>query len=325
MAITTFADVKFDTELFTEYVEELSATPDALISSGILRADPIIQSRITEGGTKVTIPSYSPLSGTSQNYDGTDIVVNGITSKTQSGIILGRANAWGSDDLSSELATKDPTRSIAAKVAKYWQEENQRLLLLEIAGFTQTAKFLSDKTLDITVTADPTEANKLSATAIIDAAQKSLGDNFNKVTTLAVHSLIYASLLKQNLITFVPLSAQSVRMPVYMGYNLIVDDTLPVTGGAVKKYTTLMFGAGVIGTANGNVKTPVATERDELKAGGSEWLVNRTRKIMHPYGFSFEGTPAKISPADAELSNKANWAMVYDNKNIAMAAIITNG
>ena len=108
MAITTFADVIFDPELFMEYIEEFSPNPDAFIQSGILRADPAIQSRIASESNKITIPSFKPLGGASQNYDGTDIVVGGIDSVSQTAIVVGRANAWGSQDLAAELATKDP-------------------------------------------------------------------------------------------------------------------------------------------------------------------------------------------------------------------------
>lgn len=326
MAITTFAGVKFDPELFMQYLEELSPNPSALVQSGILRNDSTIASRITEGGNKVTVPNYKPLSGASQNYDGSDITVNGIDSGSQTAIVIGRANAWGADDLSAELATKDPMRSIAEKVATYWREERQRILIKMLTGIIAATTFKAKHVLDISATADIADANRMSASAIIDAGQQALGDNFKKLKALAVHSVVYANLVKQNLVNVRPLGEQKTDIPMFLDYALVLDDTLPVSGtGAATKYTSLLFGPGAVGEAAARVKNAVEIGRDPLTNGGFDFMVNRNRWVYHPYGLSFKGTPAGISPTDAELAAANNWEMVYDTKNVPIAALITNG
>lgn len=329
MPVTTFADIIFDPELFMEYMEEYSPNPSAFIQSGILRADPEIAARIANEGNIYSAPFYKPLTGQSQNYDGTDITVNKITSAKQTGVVIGRANAWGAQDLSAELASKDPMRSIVAKVATYWREERQRILIGQLNGVFGAASMVGHRVnIAIEDGNNATDANKLTAATIIDAAQSVLGDNASKITAIAVHSRVYANLLKQNLITFVPFSDQSVRVPTFLGYVLIVDDTLPIAAGGISgnKYTCYMMAPGVIGTAEGKVKVPVETARDSLKQGGNEWIVNRQRFTYHPYGLHFtQNSMATTSPDDAELATGTNWQLVYEPKNVPMAAVTVNG
>lgn len=328
MAHTLFDGVKFDPELFLEYMEELSPEPAAFIESGIIRRDTELQNRITEGNL-VSVPFFKPLSGNSQNYDGSDIVVNDIQSGKQTGIVIGRANAWGSQDLAAELASKDPMRSIASKVTKYWQEEWQRTLILQMNGVFGSADF-STHVYNVAIEDgnNATDANLMGADAIIDAAQQALGDNSRKVTAISVHSKVYSRMQKLNLIEFRPLGEQGTEVPFFLDKRVIVDDAHTVVAGTTSgfKYTSYLYAQDAIGTADGKVKVPVATERNELLSGGREHLVNRQRRIYHLYGSHFNATSlAGISPTDAELSTGTNFNKVYEDKNIPVVQLITNG
>lgn len=328
MAFTLFSGVKFDPELFMEYMEEFSPEPTAFIQSGIIRQDPQLQARITEGNI-VSVPFFKPLSGNSQNYDGSDISVNAIGSGTQTGIIIGRANAWGTQDLAAELASKDPQRSIAQKVSKYWQEEWQRTLIKQLNGIFAAAN-MATHVYDISSEdGDNATADNLMGTdAIIEAIQKAIGDNGSKIVAISVHSKVYARFQKLNLITFEPYGDQNILVPMFLGKRIIVDDAHTVEAGGTSgfKYTSYLYAAGSIGAADGKVKVPVETDRDSLTAGGQEWLVNRQRKIYHMYGTTFTSASlASISPTDAELATGTNWDKVYESKNIPVIKVVTNG
>lgn len=328
MAHTLFSGVKFDPELFMEYMEELSPQPDAFIQSGIVRRDTELQNRITEGNL-VSAPFYKPLTGNSQNYDGSDIVVNDIQSGLQSAIVIGRANAWGAQDLAAELSTKDPIRSIASKVTKYWREERQRTLILSLNGVFGSADF-STHVSDISIADgnNATEANLMGADALIDAIQNSLGDNGRKVTAISVHSKVYARMQKLNLIEFKPLGEQGLNVPTFLDKRVIVDDAHTVEAGATSgfKYTSYLYAEGAVGTADGKVKVPVETERNALLSGGREHLVNRQRFVYHMYGSHFNSSSlAGISPTDAELATGTNFNKVYEDKNIPVVKLVTNG
>ena len=118
------------------------------------------------------------------------------------------------------------------------------------------------------------------------------------------------------------------------GYTVIVDDGVPCTavGGSgdnkdLKKYTTYLFGRGVIRTARGRVDVPVETNRDPKKNGGQDELITRMRETIHPNGFSFAVPKSgwTESPTDAQLFATANWSIKFDPKAIPMARLITIG
>lgn len=118
------------------------------------------------------------------------------------------------------------------------------------------------------------------------------------------------------------------------GYTVIVDDGVPcvTVGGSeankdLKKYTTYLFGQGVIRTAKGRVDIPVETNRDAKKNGGQDELITRMRETIHPNGFSFTKPKSNWteSPTDEQLFATANWNIEFDPKAIPMARLITNG
>jgi len=329
MAHTLFSNTIFDSELFMEYLMELSPNPDALTEAGILRKDAQLESRISEGSELVSVPSFKPLTGASQNYAGEDITVNSISSVKQTAIIIGRANAWGSQDLAAELATKDPMRAIAESVVKYWKEERQRILIKVLNGMFAAAN-LTNHVTDISIADgnNATASNLFGSDLIIDAAQKAIGDNGGKITGVSVHSKVYARMQKLNLIQYEKLSNQNTLVPFFLGKVVIVDDTHPVVAGGTSgfKYTSFLYGQNTIGTAEGKVKVPSEIERQALISGGREHLVNRARFVYHPYGMQWtDNTRATTSPTDAELETAANWTRVYEEKNIPIIKVVTNG
>lgn len=330
MAATLFTDVKFNPELYLEYMEELSANPAAFVQSGILRLDTMIQDAIqSEGSNYFTVPFFKPLTGDAQNYDGTDITINSIGSGDQSGIVIGRSNAWGGQDLAAELASKDPIKAIALKTVQYWREQRQKALINVLNGLFASADFATHvHDISIADGNNATEDNLIGADAVIDAIQKAIGDNGSKIVAISMHSKVYSRLQKLNLITFVAFGDQNIMVPIYLGKTVIVDDTHTVVAGGTSgyKYTSYLYARQSIATAEGKVKVPAETQRDSLKNGGVEWMVERQRFVLHPYGGHFnKSTMASISPTNAELATGTNWNKVYDNKNIPLIKLVTNG
>jgi hypothetical protein len=326
MAYTKLADVIYDTEIFKDMVEEFDPNPVAFSQSGIIREDTGIE---ISSGNIVSVPFYKPLGGLSQNLDGTDLTVNKTEAAKQSAVVIGRANVWGADDLTADFTTKDPMASIAEKVVQYWRAERQRILINQLNGIFASAAMathVTDVSIDDGVNA--AAANLINSDAIIEAIQKAVGDRGSLITAMSVHSKVYATMQKLNLIDFEPLSDQQILIPTFMGKRIIVDDAHTVEAGAVSgyKYTSYLYAQGAIGKAQGKVKVPVETERNALVAGGQEALIYRDRWIYHMYGTSFLSTSfAGVSPTDAELANGANWDKVYEDKNIPVVKLVTNG
>ena len=177
------------------------------------------------------------------------------------------------------------------------------------------------------------DANKFGATTAAEAAQKASGDNSGIYTMAFMHSRVAANLAGLKLMEFQKYTdANGITRPLQIGYIngmlVIVDDGAPYTaaGTAAEKYTTYLMGPGALQHASAPVKVPVELTRDALTAGGYDALVTRIRETIHPNGFSYtKPSGYQGSPTNAQLSATANWEIIANPKNIAMARIITNG
>lgn len=322
-----FGGVLFDEEIVLDYMMEQSTYKATFLESGILRPDPIIADQMSKKGNKFTAPSFVPLSGRSQNSDGTTLTSASITSKEQSGIVVRRANAWTSTDLESELASKDPQEAIGGYLNNYWNEEDEATLFLELKGaFDAASAAVLVDDISIADGDNATDANKLNSATMISGLFATMGDAADKIVAVAMHTDVYASLVKQNLIEFVKLEDQDATISKFLGKVVFYSDNFPKVAGGTSGYvyTSYFFTRGAIGTAPGQVKNPLEVERDALLNGGQDTLVSRTAMAFHPYGFSFNADIAS-SPSDAQLELGTNWTLVYDKKNVGIMAMKTNG
>ena len=115
----------------------------------------------------------------------------------------------------------------------------------------------------------------------------------------------------------------------------MVDDNLPTRAGTTDGtvYTTSLFGPGAFAKGAAPLDgTPVqggiGTEGVELARvplDSDSVLINRRRYILHPRGVKFtSASVAGDSPTAAELETAANWARVWENKNVRLVAITHN-
>ena len=103
------------------------------------------------------------------------------------------------------------------------------------------------------------------------------------------------------------------------------------------QYTTYVFGEGAIEFADLGAKVPYEMSRDPKTNGGEDTLYARKRVCFAPKGISFiKKQVATLSPTNAELEDKRNWALVdngqtstkrkvFNHKDIAIARIISRG
>src|SRR3546814_15928609 len=79
---------------------------------------------------------------------------------------------------------------------------------------------------------------------LIDA-NYTLGDAAPGVGVLALHSIIYKKMLKDDLINFIPDSQGKLTIPTYLQMRVIIDDGMPTFGtGVDRKYPCLPLGPG---------------------------------------------------------------------------------
>ena len=337
----TFGGFHFDPDVFTDYIQEVDPVHTSIINSGVLRVSPDISAVLTDKNNVFTVPNYAPLSGEAKNYDGdTDNIPNDVSSEKQTGMAFRRMAAWKDQDFTRELTGADPLGDVARKVAYYQQKNNQKELLavvdgvLGATGMNTHVKNISAGNGSQT-TATATAENRLSGDTFLDAAQEALGDNFDDLTMVAMHSRVYTNLLKLQLVNNIATTPGAYSRGVQFGlllnkYLVMVDDSL-TTGNAAKDglptYNTYLLGEGAIATArNVRIDHPNYVDYDPETKGGVNKLYSKWGMALHPLGMSIDTTRiAKNSPTRAELGNPNNWIKVWDAKNIKLAKIISNG
>lgn len=313
MAVTKIQNVIVP-DVFNPYVVEKTAELSALFQSGIIRPDAALDTLARTGGTLLQMPFWTDLTGADEVLsDSTALTPQNIAASKDIARLHARGKAWGVNDLAKALSGDDPMAQIGNLVADYWARRFQALLISTLKGVFAAAS-MSGNVHDISAVAG---ADAFTGSTFIDAAHK-LGDAESKLTAVMVHSLVFATMRKQNLIEFIPNSEGVYNIPTYLGKRVIVDDSMPVTSGV---YTTYLFGEGAIGYGEGEAPVPTETDRDSL--AGEEYLINRRHFIMHPRGVKWnEASVAGEFPTNAECETAANWTRVYSNKNIRIVKFV---
>ena len=313
MAVTKIQNVIVP-DVFNPYVVEKTAELSALFQSGIIRPDAALDTLARTGGTLLQMPFWTDLTGADEVLsDAAALTPQNIAASKDSARLHARGKAWGVNDLAKALSGDDPMAQIDNLVADYWARRFQALLISTLKGVFAAAS-MSGNVHDISAVAG---ADAFTGSTFIDAAHK-LGDAESKLTAVMVHSLVFATMRKQNLIEFIPNSEGVYNIPTYLGKRVIVDDSMPVTSGV---YTTYLFGEGAIGYGEGEAPVPTETDRDSL--AGEEYLINRRHFIMHPRGVKWnEASVAGEFPTNAECEAAANWTRVYENKNIRIVKFV---
>ena len=165
------------------------------------------------------------------------------------------------------------------------------------------------------ISSDPTN-NKFTTNEFLKAQFK-LGDAFDKLTAICVHSSVLQRMTELDLIETERDSNGNI-VKFYRGFEVIVDDKTPYDQHS-GVFTTYLFGKGAIGYGEGSTVTPTETDRDSLQ--GDDILINRRSLVLHPRGVKWtEHTVAGITPTNTELANGNNWSRVYDPKKIRIVS-----
>lgn len=327
MPATKIADVIVP-EVFNPYVIERTATLTELALGGIIGRDPQFDELARSGGRVLEMPFWKDLTGADDVLsDSSSLSVNVINSGKDIAILHARGKAWGVNDLAKALSGDDPMRAIGDLVAAYWVRKQQDLLISVLKGVIadNVAANSGDMVKDVAIEAgnSAVAANLIGPEAVIDAAT-TMGDAANRLSAIAMHSVPFSRLQKQNVIVYQTAANADIRFPTYLGHRVIVDDSLPRVAGSTNgfKYTSYLFGEGAIALGEGMAPVPVETDRDSL--GGEDILITRRHFLLHPRGISWTGA-TNAFPTNAACEAATAWARVYERKNVRIAALVTNG
>lgn len=324
-AITKVSDVIVP-EIFVPYVIERTATKSELVQAGIIEADSQFDTLAAGAGSTVNMPFWQDLQGNSQVLsENAGLETAKITASRDVAVLNNRGQGWATSDLSKLLSGDDPMMAIGNLVGDWWARDMQTTSLSFLKGIFATAGMAGNKLAIHATSGSPGVTNYFTGSTFIDAAQK-LGDAKDKLSAVILHSAVEASLLKQDLIDFVPDSEGKPTVKVFQGKRVIVDDTMPVrTVNSALVYTSYVFGRGAIamGTrpnTNEAVEGGHGTwevEFNRKAANGVSEMFNRRRFLLHLRGVKWLGASmAGLSPTNTEFENAANWLRVYEAKNL---------
>ncbi|MDR2613150.1 MAG: major capsid protein [Deltaproteobacteria bacterium] len=340
MATTRIADLPIKPTYFASIIEQRSLALDAFVQSGIAVVDAgaSLFLQQNDNAARTYSPRYlGPLPDEEENASTDDPAVKSTPSK-----ITGFVNtavrhdlnkSWSTMDLAVSLAGRDPMGAVRNQLADYWRHRRQARLLASVKGVVaeSVASHGGDLVNDISTNAGAD--GLINEHAIIDAAT-TLGDRADSAKVMCVHSTVYATMSKLNLIQTERLESQPRSFRSFLGYEVIQDDDM--TTGQVNMgtgqspnmqttYYTYIFGPGAVAIGSGAPKVPFESKRDPDagNGGGQETIFSRVSWIVHPQGYSFGVTSG--TPTYAQLELGTNWTRAWERKRIPLAVIISRG
>lgn len=335
MATVQLADIYVPVP-FNNAVDEAAIELNRFVQAGVLSTDPIVQNAASVGGVTGELPFYKPLDASGEpDYVTDNPASSSVPDKITSGLQTYRRamlhKSWSVMDLTRELSMKDPFAAITSKIGQYWATQNQKRVINTAMGILADNVANDGSDMLFSVATDDvgaiTDAERISADAVL-SAKATMGDHAEALSVIAMHSVVYTRLQRQNLIAFIPNARGEVNIPTYLGYVVVVDDGLPAVAGVNRiTYTSILFSAGAISYAQGSPEVPSELERlaSTGDGGGQTIIHSRQSNIIHPQGTACTGVPAGQSLTLAELAAATTWNRVIDRKKIGIAFLQTNG
>lgn len=318
MAITSIAQMQIVPQKFTEYTLQRTTEKSMLVKSGITTADSRVSRLINgtpQGGNLVQMPFYNALQGEDEVFGEDAMTPDQITTGSEFATLLVRQKAWGDTDLSKVFGGSDPMAAIADLVADWWNIREQVIMKSILSGLFAENGALKGHIKDISGETD----NVISVDATLDAKQL-MGDAYDKLGVVFMHSATYTRLQKNQQITTEYDSDLKVKIDYYLGYQVIVDDGMPVTGGV---YDTYFVGKGAFAREDGMPQGLVGYETDRDSLASQNILINRRALVLHPLGVSWNSTATLAGKyaSNTELANAANWTLTADHKNVPIVCL----
>lgn len=359
---TMFADMVLVPNKFTDYVIDRTTEKSMLVRSGIATADATVARLINgtpNGGKFITIPQWNALSGEDDVFSETALEVNNVTTDAANATILMRQKAWGATDLQHVLGGADAMAAIANLVSDWWIEKEQAIYLSILKGVLDPTSGALKNHCNVLTDKSGTAKN-ISVGAALDTKQ-ALGDHYNSLGIVFMHSATYTQLQKNQDIATEYDATLQIKIDTYLGYRVVVDDGLPyynyvkdntngtvtiteanlaqyqahcldtlakddkVKAAANPVYDTYFVGQGCFARADGTPAGFIGTETDRDKLAAKDVLINRRCLVVHPRGLSFNTAatfPTGIPYAtNTMLATPANWTLKTNHKKCAMAML----
>lgn len=339
MAVVRITDVIVP-EVFNAYMVVDTQVKSEVFKSGLVSPDADMSAKLAGGGRMFQSPFWNDLDNTDPNKGSDDPAVVAtplkVTASKMQFVRQFDTQGWSAAELTKELAGSDPMQRIVSRVSEYWARYFNRVAISTLNGIIarNIASESGDMVKDVRAAAGNTTiggvtvpANTLNADSILEAKQ-TLGDRATGLTIMVMHSRLFTNLQKQNLIQYIPNSQGMIDFPSYLGYSVVVSDTMPAKAVSTDiEFTTYLSAPGVLGWGESAPDMPVETDRFPAQGNGAgvEQLWTRRQWALHPYGYNWkDATIAGLFPTRAELELAANWERkVPERKQVNFAAVIS--
>lgn len=337
-----------DVTVFQDLPPEDLPEKTALFQSGVVTRNSLLDQLANAPGKTAELPYWKDLDPTAEpNYSNDNPADTATPLQIEQDEMIARKaflnQGWTESDLAAELAMGgNAMRRIRARIDTYWMRRWQRRLVNTAVGvmLNNVASDAGDMVHDVSIQDGnaATDANLFSRAAMV-AAAFTMGDQFDGIGTIVVHSVIAQRMIDNDDIIFIPDSQGNLTIPTFLGKRVVIDDGAPVIAGTTSgfRYVSMLFGQAAFGYGEGTPEVPVEVDRkaEGGNGGGVETLWSRKTWLIHPLGHRFTSNtvtgpaapknPAGISPTDADLRLAANWERTYNRKNIPLAFLVTNG
>jgi hypothetical protein len=326
------------------YVSEAIKERSLFLKSGAVVRNPLLDAR--EGGTRIQVPEFNPVSPTEEIMDGTAtwgtstagyLTPQKIGTDTQIATICHRGFAYAVDDIAMLAAGEDPMLHIRNQLADAINKKNSERLFSQLAGLFGTA--LSANALDLGVAAasGADEDNFLTA-ASVARARALLGERGDELDVLVVHPSVGFYLYQVGLLTFstsalaasgavtwggggVGVGARSIGQ--FAGCDVIMDPAVnTVAPGTSTHQIEFYCYLTKRGTILEGVQQDLRIEADRNVLSKQDVLSVDYHTAYHVLGTKW--TNAGDNPTNGNLATAGNWGATYDIDLIPMVQLTVN-
>ena len=326
------------------YVSEAIKERSLFLKSGAVTRNPLLDAR--EGGTRIQVPEFNPVSPTEEIMDGTAtwgtstagyLTPQKIGTDTQIATICHRGFAYAVDDIAMLAAGEDPMLHIRNQLADAINKKNSERLFSQLSGLFGSA--LSANTLDLGVAAasGADEDNFLTGAAVA-RGRSLLGERGDELDTLVVHPSVGFYLYQVGLLTFstsalaasgavtwggggVGVNARSIGE--FAGCQVIMDPSVntvaPGTAGHQREFYCYLTKRGTILEG---VQQDLRIEADRNVLSKQDVLSVDYHTAYHVMGTKW--TNAGDNPTNTALATSGNWGATYDIDLIPMVQLTVN-
>lgn len=309
--------------LFSAFVQEAIPKKNNILSQGGTRVE--VNAQVSQSGQYFSIPQQDNLYGllgnsTAITASSTQVTPTELSSFEEKGLVAHIGAGIKDADLTKFLSGKDGVRLVYSQIAPYMMIEAQRYLASTITGVFDTA-LATSHTYDATTLGDGT----LTYDAIAVGTQEKLGEAFEDLDAIIMHSKMYSDLRRKGLTDYVDAASfgENVlyrgQIPTFDGKRIVVNDTICEATDNV--YPVFVIGGQpfYIGYQS---QLRIETDRQADYGGGTDRAFFYMDFVPHVFGVSFSGSVT--NPTTTTYETGGNWTKVGENKNIKIVKINVN-